>query len=335
MAKDPQHPGADHYYIHELEASPNPGKGVAAAEQLPALMPAPGHLEHMPAHIMHRVGRYEDAPRPTAGASPRTSLISPRPSRSTITSCTRPTITNSWRFRQQWRAERRRLSRRRASRAPSSPMFCWRRCPGSIGIVGELYAAMTRFGPWDEILAEPAPNPNLIGLTGAFLYAKTTALAAESRIDDAKTQLTELEKLEAALGPDNGAGVNRLDDVLAVAILSARARIALAEGAENDAIGLLREAVKKEDQLAYDEPADWFFPIRHLLGAVLIKAGRAADAEIVYRDDLSRHPNNGWALFGLTQSLKIQGRSAEASSARQQLDTAWKNADVTLVASAY
>ena len=93
--------------------------------------------------------------------------------------------------------------------------------------------------------------------------------------------------------------------------------------------------LKKEDQLAYDEPADWFFPIRHLLGSVLIKAGRAADAEIVYRDDLSRHPNNGWALLGLTQSLKIQGRSAEASSARQQLATAWKNADVILVASAY
>jgi predicted Zn-dependent protease len=93
--------------------------------------------------------------------------------------------------------------------------------------------------------------------------------------------------------------------------------------------------VTKEDQLAYDEPADWFFPTRHLLGAVLIQADRAADAETVYRDDLSRHPNNGWALYGLAQSLKMQGRPAEASTVQQQFDTAWKNADVTLVASAF
>jgi predicted Zn-dependent protease len=123
--------------------------------------------------------------------------------------------------------------------------------------------------------------------------------------------------------------------VLAVAVLSARARIALTEGNENDAIVLLREAVAKEDQLAYDEPADWLFPTRHLLGAVLIKAGKAADAEVVYRDDLGRHPNNGWALFGLAESFKQQGRSGEASAAQQRFDAAWKNADVTLVASAY
>ncbi len=91
----------------------------------------------------------------------------------------------------------------------------------------------------------------------------------------------------------------------------------------------------KEDQLAYDEPADWFFPTRHLLGAVLIKAGKAADPEVVYRDDLARHPNNGWALHGLAQSLKAQGRNADASAAQQRLDTAWKYADVTPVASAY
>jgi tetratricopeptide (TPR) repeat protein len=207
--------------------------------------------------------------------------------------------------------------------------------PGIDWYVGHLYAAMTRFGQWDEILAEPAPNTNLTGLTAAFLYAKVVALAAKSRIDDAKTQLTDLEKLAAAIGPDDGAGLNRLQDVLAVAALNGRARIVLAEGKENDAITLLREAVAKEDQLAYDEPADWFFPTRHLLGAVLIKAGKAADAEVVYWDDLSRHPNNGWALFGLTQSLKLQGRSAEAAAAQQRFDTAWKNADATPVASAY
>jgi tetratricopeptide (TPR) repeat protein len=151
-------------------------------------------------------------------------------------------------------------------------------------------------------------------------------------VEDAQAQLAGLENLAAV---DGDAGLNRVKEVLAVAVLNAKARIALAEDRGDEAIGLLREAVAKEDKLAYSEPADWFFPTRHLLGAVLIKAGKPADAEAVYRDDLSRHPNNGWALYGLAQSLKLQSRSADASAVQQQFDTAWKNADVTLVASAY
>jgi tetratricopeptide (TPR) repeat protein len=203
--------------------------------------------------------------------------------------------------------------------------------PGFDWYVAELYAAMVRFGMWDDILAEPAPNPKLVGLTGAYLYAKATALAAKGRIEKAKVPLAELEKLASA----EDAGHDRVKAALAVAVLTAQARIALAESKPDEAIGMLREAAAKEDGLAYSEPADWFFPVRHILGAVLIEAGRAGDAEEVYRDDLTRHPNNGWALYGLAQSLRTQGRDAEALAAQQQLDTAWKNADVTLAASAY
>jgi tetratricopeptide (TPR) repeat protein len=335
LAKDPQHPGANHYYIHAVEASPNPGKAVAAAERLPGMMPGAGHLEHMPAHIMQRVGRYEDA-----AEANRKGIAADL----AYYAATKPLdyyvmyTAHNYQFlafsgaMEGRKAET--IEAARKSRAFISDDLL-AAMPGLDWYVGELYAAMTRFGLWDEILAEPAPNTNLVGLTGAFLYAKTVALAAKTRIDDAKTQLAELEKLAAAIGPDDTAGLNRLQDVLAVAVLTARARIALAEGKENDAIGPLREAVTKENELAYDEPADWFFPTRHLLGAVLIKAGRAADAETVYRDDLNRHPNNGWALYGLAQSLKLQNRSADASAAQQLFDTAWKNADVTLVASAF
>jgi tetratricopeptide (TPR) repeat protein len=335
LARDPQHPGANHYYIHAVEASPNPGKAVAAAELLPALMPAAGHLEHMPAHIMQRVGRYEDAAeanrRGVAADLAYYAVTKPLDYYVMYTAHNYQFLAFSAAMEGR-RAET--IEAARKSRAIISDDLL-AAMPGIDWYVGHLYAAMTRFGQWDEILAEPAPNTNLTGLTAAFLYAKVVALAAKSRIDDAKTQLTDLEKLAAAIGPDDGAGLNRLQDVLAVAALNGRARIALAEGKENDAITLLREAVAKEDQLAYDEPADWFFPTRHLLGAVLIKAGKAADAEVVYWDDLSRHPNNGWALFGLTQSLKLQGRSADAAAAQQRFDTAWKNADVTPVASAF
>jgi hypothetical protein len=164
---------------------------------------------------------------------------------------------------------------------------------GTDWYVAEPYAAMVRFGMWDEILAEPAPNPKLVGLTGAHLYATVVALAAKGRVDDAKMQFAELEKVSAL---DRDAGLNRVKDVLAVAVLNTKARIVLVENKSDEAFGLLREAVAKEDRLAYSELADWFFPTRHLLGAVLIEAGQARDAEAVYRDDLGRHANNGWAL---------------------------------------
>jgi tetratricopeptide (TPR) repeat protein len=331
LAKDPQHPGANHYYIHAVEASPNPGKGVVAAERLPGMMPAAGHLEHMPAHIMQRVGRYEDA----AEANRRgvaADLV--------YYAATKPLdyyvmyTAHNYQFlafsaamegRQAETIEAARQSRALISddMLLMTPGFDW--------YVAELYATMVRFGTWDDILAEHAPNPKLIGLTGAYLYAKATALAAKGGVEDAKAPLTELEKLAAA----EDTGHDRVKAALAVAVLTVQARIALAESNPDEAIGMLREAAAKEDRLAYSEPADWFFPVRHILGAVLIQAGRAADAEAVYRDDLSRHPNNGWALHGLAQSLKIQGGSADASAAQQQFDAAWKNADATLVASAF
>jgi tetratricopeptide (TPR) repeat protein len=194
---------------------------------------------------------------------------------------------------------------------------------------------MVRFGLWDDILAEPAPNPKLAGLTGAYIYATAAALSGKGRVDEAKAQLAQLEKLTEATAPSAGAGLNTLRDVLAVAVLNTKARIAGVEDKNDDAIALLREAVAKEDRLAYSEPADWFFPTRHLLGAALIKLGRATDAETVYRGDLKRHPDNGWSLYGLAQSLRMQGRGGEAQATQQLFDTVWKNADVTLVASAF
>ena len=119
-----------------------------------------------------------------------------------------------------------------------------------------------------------------------------------------------------------------------MAVLVAKARIAQARGQDDAAMALLTEAVAKEDGLAYDEPSDWFFPVRHLLGAALLRQGRAQEAEAVYREDLRRHPENGWALYGLAQSLTAQHKDGDALAVRQRFDKAWKDADVTLTASA-
>jgi tetratricopeptide (TPR) repeat protein len=332
LAKDPQHPGANHYYIHAVEASPDPAKAVPAAERLPGMLPAAGHLEHMPAHIMQRVGRYEDAAeanrKGVAADLAYFAMTKPLDYYVMYTAHNYQFLAFSAAMegRQAETIEAARQSRALVSDDMLLTM------PGTDWYVAELYAALVRFGIWDEILAEPVPNPKLVGLTGAYLYAKAIALAAKGRIDEARAPLAELEKLVVV---DHNAGLNQLKDVLAVAVLTVKARIALAEGRDDEATGILREAAAREDRLAYDEPADWFLPVRHMLGAVLIRAGRGGDAEAVYRDDLSRHPNNGWALYGLAQALRMEDRSAEALAAQQQFDTAWKNADVILVASAF
>jgi tetratricopeptide (TPR) repeat protein len=334
LARDPQHPGANHYYIHAVEASPNPGKAVPAAERLPGMMPAAGHLEHMPAHIMQRVGRYEDAAEANrngvAADLAYFAMTTPLDYYVMYTSHNYQFLAYSSAMEGR-RAETMEAARQSRALVSDDMLLAM---PGADWYVAELYAAMVRFGRWDDILAEPAPNPKLSGLTGAYLYAKAMALAAKGRVDEAKIQLAELEKLEAALAAEHNAGLNRLKDVLAVAILAAKARLVVAERKTDDAIAILREAVAKEDRLAYSEPADWFFPVRHVLGAALIEAGRAAEAETIYREDLARNPNNGWALYGLTQSLRAQGRDLDARATQQQFEAAWKNADVKLTASA-
>jgi tetratricopeptide (TPR) repeat protein len=206
---------------------------------------------------------------------------------------------------------------------------------GTDWYVAEAYTAKVRFGMWDEMLAEPPPDSRLGALNAGYHYGRVIALAAKGRVDDAKAELMELQRLVAAANPDDAAGLNSAADVFSVAVLVGKARIADAEQRGGDAITLLTEAVTKEDHLAYDEPADWFFPVRHLLGAALLRAGRAQEAEAAYQEDLRRHPENGWALYGLAGSLAAQHKDAEANAVRQRFDKAWKNADITLTASAF
>jgi tetratricopeptide (TPR) repeat protein len=194
---------------------------------------------------------------------------------------------------------------------------------------------MVRFGRWDDMIAEPPPNPRFKALTGGYLYAKATALAAKGRIAEAQRTVRELEKLVSALPVEAAAGFNTAKDVLSVGALVAKARIARAQNQTEEAIKLLRQAVAEEDQLAYDEPADWFFPVRHLLGPELLRTGHAKEAEAVYMADLKRHPDNGWALAGLTAALAAEKKNCAAAKARGQMESAWKNADLKLTSSAF
>ncbi len=335
LARDPRHPGANHYYVHAIEASPHPERAVAAAERLPGMMPSAGHLEHMPAHIMQRVGRYADAATANRkGADADVAYFA----KTTLPDYYAMYTAHNYQFlaystaMQGRRADT--LDAARRSRAVISDALL-SAMPGSDWYIAELYTGMVRFGMWDELLAEAPPDAKLAALTAGYRYARATALAAKSRVDEALAELAELEKLAAAATADDSAGLNSAADVLAVAVLVGKARIAQSQHDDSQAIALLTEAATKEDQLAYDEPSDWFFPVRHLLGVALLRAGRPEDAAAVYLEDLRRHPENGWALYGLAQSLAAQHKDAEALAMRQRFDKAWTSADITLTASAF
>jgi tetratricopeptide (TPR) repeat protein len=334
LARNPQHPGATHSYIHAVEASPHPEKAVAAAERLGPMAPAAGHLVHMPAHIMQRVGRYEEAADANRKAAAADTAYFSR---------TRPPdyypyyLGHNYQFlayataMEGRRAETLDAVRHLRDAVPESLML------GMAGIDwygAEEYLAMVRFGLWDELLAVPAPNPQLKALTGGYLFGRTLALAAKGRQADAVQTLAQLEQLANEVPPDMPAGLSSAKEVLAVAVPLAQGRLAASAGRTDESLRLLADAVAREDALPYDEPADWFFPVRHLLGAELMKAGRAAEAERVYREDLRHNPDNGWSLFGLSQALAAQHKDAAAREAEARFRSAWQHADVTLSSSA-
>jgi tetratricopeptide (TPR) repeat protein len=336
LARDPRHIGANHYYIHALEASPHPEKALSSAAVLPSLAPNAGHLVHMPAHILHRIGRYEES----AEANRRGSLADDAYAARTHPPDYYPVMYTAHNYQflaysaaMEGRQTETLLAVDRSRQSVSDDMLL--EMPGTDWYVAELYTARVRFGLWKETLALPSPNPKIIGLRAGYLYARAVALAAIGRINESRILLQQLQHLSMNLPPDTPAGQNSLKDVLAVAIPIVEARIADSEHRSPEVISQLRQAVIAEDHLAYDEPRDWFFPARQLLGAALLRAGAAHEAEDVYRQDLRLNVANGWSLYGLAAALNSQGRTEEASQFQQQFMEVWKHSDIAIHASAF
>ena len=335
LARQSMHVGALHYYVHAMEASPHPEKAIVAAERLRGLAPGAGHLEHMPSHILQRVGRYEEA----AEANRRGAAADLVYMTKTVPLDYYPMyLGHNYQFLAFSTAmegrEEETLEAVRRSRASLSDAML-KEMPGLDWYVAELYAAYVRFGEWDVLLDEKPPDPSLPGLTGGYLYATAVALAAKGLPAEARERLAQLNALISNLPAEAPAGQNTLRDVLAVATRVAAARISASEGRDQDALRDLRDAVRLEDGLAYDEPSDWFFPVRHMLGAEFLRAGMPREAERVYRDELKLQPRDGWALRGLVQALRAEGQSAEARAAEAQFRHAWRHATVNINASAF
>jgi len=335
LAVHPDHPGANHYYVHAIEASTNPGKALVSANRLKTAMPAAGHLVHMPSHILQRVGRYEESAEANRVAARADAAyykqVAPIDYYPMYTAHNYQFLAAAAAMEGRRAETIEALRQARASITDESLLGM----PGVDWTIGFLYEAMVRFGMWDDLLAEKAPDPRLTALTADYLATRAIALAATGRIAEAKEARTAFDKATASVPADAVAGMNSARDLYVVAALRADARIALAEKRRDDAIALLTRAVAREDKLSYNEPADQFFPARHLLGTQLIEAGRAAEAEKVFRADLVANPANGWALQGLASALAAQHRDAEAAAIRAQFDAAWRRADTQIIAAAY
>jgi tetratricopeptide (TPR) repeat protein len=325
----PRHPGALHLYIHLMEGTANARAAEAPADALLTLAPAAGHLVHMPAHIYQRVGRYADAV--------RANELAVAADEDYITQCRAqglyPMAYYPHNVHFLWFAAtmdgRGRMAVEAARKvADGVPDAALHDMPLLAGFKVTPYYALTRFGRWQEMLAEAAPPPGNAFLTGVWHYARGLALVATGRLTEAEAELAAIRALFATPALDFPLfSPNLARDVLAIAPEVLAGEIAAARQDYAAAIAHLERAVRLEDGLVYTEPEEWHYPPRHALGAVLLAAGRPREAETVFWEDLRRHPDNGWALTGLVAALDAQGKAAEATLVRERLNVAWARAD--------
>lgn len=337
MASQPDHPGANHFYIHAVEAV-DPERAVEAAERLAGLMPGAGHLVHMPGHIYVRVGRYADAIRANEHAvhADETYIRDQNPAQGVYVAGYYPHNYDFLAFAASMigRSEQAiGAAEKMASLAPEDML----RAPGMTMLQGHVSRHLqmkVRFGRWDEILQVPEPAADLPHARAMWHYARGRSLAATGDLGGAASELSRLQSLaEDPRLADARLEFNASRDVLAIAAEVLAGHIEVARGDLSAAAGHLEEAARREDELLYGEPPEWSVPVRQELGTVLLDAGRSADAERAFREDLERFPANGWSLHGLVRALEAQGRTAEAEEARAQFEASWRDADVTIASS--
>jgi tetratricopeptide (TPR) repeat protein len=335
MARQPKHPLALHLYIHAVEASTNPGRAEVAADTLANLVPASGHLVHMPAHIYWRVGRYNDAVQANIQAASVDEEY--------IAQCNAqgfyPALYYPHNIHFLWAA---------SSMMGNSKLAIESARKVALNVRLEMIEqfptveffktipilALTQFGHWDEILAEPMPPAKYQYSNAIQHYARGIALLRRNDVKAAHAELNALQPLmdtdiiHTLDGSDYPASV-----LLSIAEHLLKGEIALSEGKSAEAISHFTQAVTEQDTLPYTEPPFWYYPTRQSLGQALIQAKKFAAAEQVYRKDLQAYPKNGWSMFGLVQSLQAQNKQQEADKVQEMFNIVWNMADIKLEAS--
>jgi len=338
LRRDPKHVGANHYYIHVVESSPHPEWAIPSAQRLMGLVPGAGHLVHMPGHIWLRTGDYDLAARVNdrAAAVDRDYFAK--------TGVTKSAYMGYYIHNLHFIAYGRQMEGRyadalKAARSISTeiaPMAAQMPAMADAFVPMPLFVLL-RFEKWDEVLAEPVASDKLLAASAMSHWARAVAFRGKGDAASAAEEAAAFETLRAKI-PANWQWLNNTAaNVLAVAseVLAARLAAGSNDTTENatgrsDAISHWQRAVQLQDDLIYDEPPPWYYPIRESLGGELLRAGRASEAESVFRQGLALNPRNGRMLFGLAKALEAQGKTVSAASVQREFETAWRTADVML-----
>lgn len=337
---DPNHPLANHLYIHAVEAA-HPKRAELNADRLRDLVPGAGHLVHMSAHIYINIGRYRDA----SIANQKAIEADRAYLRQVKAEGLYPLgyVPHNYHF--LWEAAMMEgksavaieAARGTAESVDQSKMLD----PGFGGTLQHFYTmplyALARFGNWQAILREPAPPKELRYHTAIWHYARGLAFNAEGQAKEAALELSKLQSIvnDPSMTTYSIFGINKFKNLLEIGIKILQGEISARQKDFDQAIEHLEKAVAIEDALTYNEPSDWYFPPRQALGAVLLEAGQPAKAERVYREDLKENPENGWSLYGLGQSLRNQDKKAEASEVQKRFKKAWAGADIKISSSRF
>ena len=334
---NPNHPLANHLYIHAVEASPNPERAMVAADRLRNLQPGLAHNVHMPSHIDIRTGQWLKAVDTNAKAVEadqryRKIFGPPKGFLNVYIAHNRHMLAYAAMMTGQRDLAMKHI---RAMVAEMPVDFLNENALQAEGNVAMPLEVMVRFGLWDKILAEPEKYSDKMWFTRAFHHAaRAIAYAAKGDTVNARKAQSVFVERAKLVPKEDFVSNNSCEALLAVAIPMVEGEILIAEGKLDSGIEQLRAAIQKEDVLKYDEPPGWLIPVRHSLGAVFMKQQRFAEAEQIYRDDLARLPENGWSLLGLAESLRKQKKNAdEVAQTQAQFKKVWAKADLTITTS--
>ncbi|HEX4773548.1 MAG TPA: hypothetical protein VH351_22140 [Bryobacteraceae bacterium] len=324
----PQHPGANHLYIHAVESSPSPERAIASAQRLMGLVPAAGHMVHMPGHIWLVLGDWELAAtvNERAVAVDREYFDKTKVSEGSY----EPYYWHNMHFvmyaRSMQGKKKEALEAAKQLAAASGEMAA--AMPEMAdAFTGVSIFTYVRFADWQSILNSPQPGNKMTATQSVYSYARTLALAAQRDKAGAAKEKDHFEQIRAAIPANAPWGQNTAQDVMHVASEVLAARLS---ATPDDAIAHWRTAVELQDRLGYDEPPAWYYPIRESLGACFLKAGKNDEALAVFREGVRRSPRNGRMLFGLLETLKAEGKVSEAESVEREFKAAWSDADVPL-----
>jgi tetratricopeptide (TPR) repeat protein len=327
LKRNPDHPGANHFYIHAVEASPNLERAIPSAMRLMTLVPGAGHLVHMPGHIFLQTGDYDLAAQTNVNAAAADKAFVQRTGATGMYPLMY--MTHNIHFIAYARAQQGRYDEAKQA-ALEMVENVGDADLGMQMLEGfHLYPLMVdlRFHRWDEILKTPEPRAERKLLRAFWQFARAMALAGQGQLNEAAAQQTQFESLRTTMPAELLYLINnKASDVLALAAATLDAQLAWARGEKEQSIQEWRRAVELESTLQYDEPPPWFYPVRESLAAALLRNGQAKEAEAVFRAAIDKHPRDGRLLFGLWQTLTAQKRENEAALVEQQFNAAWTNA---------